>query len=202
MGISEAKKYIQDLHLKQNNPYLWPDYLTGLPDKAAIISKLDEVLPEIGKYSVTYIRIGKIESYLMKYGHSMHAEIIQWTAAVLKTTADKFKMSFVGVMSSHDFIVICLKKDSPSLIREAEKLFDKKIASYYKKEDLNNKTTISSGKGKGSKIRIELMRFITVIADRELNINKGVLVRNMGRICDEMQRGDQNIIVLDKSMIE
>lgn len=201
MSIAEAKKYIQDLHAKQDNPYIWPDYLTGLPDKAAIISRLDDVLPELGKYSVAYIRISNIQSYLMKYGHNRHAEIIQWTAAVLKTTADKFKKSFVGVMNSHDFIVICLLKDMPSFIKEAEKLFNKKITAYYKKEDLNNKATISFSKGRKAKIRIGLMRLMIVIADRELNLNKGVLIRNMGKICDEMERGDKNIIVLDKAMI-
>ena len=202
MSISEAKKYIQELHVKQDNPYLWPDYLTGLPDKAAIISKLDEVLPEIGKYSVAYIRISNVESYLMKYGHNRHAEIIQWAAAVLKTTADKFKKGFVGVMSSHDFIVISMLKDMASIIKEAERLFNKKVVTYYKKEDLRDKTTISFSKGKSAKIRIGLMRFMTVIVDSELNMNKGVLVRNMGKICDEMERGDKNIVVLDKSMIE
>ncbi len=39
MGLAEAKKYIQELHKKQSDPFLWPDYLTGLPDKAAIIKK-------------------------------------------------------------------------------------------------------------------------------------------------------------------
>jgi hypothetical protein len=43
MGLVEARKYIQDLHKRQSNPYLWPDYLTGLPDKAAIIKKMSEI---------------------------------------------------------------------------------------------------------------------------------------------------------------
>jgi hypothetical protein len=43
MGLTEAKKYIQHLHKKQDNPYLWPDYLTGLPDKSAIIKKMESV---------------------------------------------------------------------------------------------------------------------------------------------------------------
>ena len=39
MGFKEAKKYISELHKKQDDPYLWPDYLTGLPDKNAIVQK-------------------------------------------------------------------------------------------------------------------------------------------------------------------
>ena len=202
MSISEAKKYIQELHKKQDNPYLWPDFLTGLPDKVAIIKKLDEVISEPGKYSVAYIRISNVESYLMKYGHNRHAEIIQWAAAVLKTTADKFKKSFVGVMRSHDFIVVGLLKDMPSFVKEAEKIFDKKVTAYYKKEDLYNKTTMSFSNGKGSNIKIGLMRFITVMADRELNINKSILLRNMEKICNEIEGSDKYMIVLDKGMIK
>lgn len=202
MGISESKKYIQDLHAKQENPYLWPDFLTGLPDKAAILHKINEITSELGTYSVAYVRICNIESYLMKYGHNRHAEIIQWAAAILKTTADKFKKSFVGVMRSHDFIVVCRLKDMPLLIKEAEKLFNKKIAGFYKKEDLNAKTTISFSKGKGAKITVGLMRFVTAMADGDINVNQGILFRNMEKICDEMERGDKYTIVLDKGMIK
>jgi GGDEF domain-containing protein len=198
MGITEARKYIQDLHIRQDNPYLWPDFLTGLPDKAAIINKLDEVMPELGKYAVAYVRICNIQPYLVKYGHTKHAEIIQWAAAVLKSTSEKYKKSFVGVMNRHDFFVACMAKDMPALIKEAEKLFKKRVDTFYNREDLKNKTAISFSKGKGKKLEIGLMKFGSVIAAKRLTENKGDLIRSMESVCEGMERSGKNMLVLDK----
>src|SRR5574340_253924 len=126
MGLTEAKKYIQDLHKKQSNPFLWPDYLTGLPDKAAIIKKVDEVSPKLGDYSLVYVRIANIHPYLLKYGPEKHAEIIQWAAAILKTTAEKCPQSFVGTLNTHDFIATCRTKNMVKLFDEAREMFRKK----------------------------------------------------------------------------
>jgi hypothetical protein len=57
VGVAEARRYIEELHKKQENPYLWPDFLTGLPDKAAIINKLEDVFPKLGGLSIAYVRI-------------------------------------------------------------------------------------------------------------------------------------------------
>jgi hypothetical protein len=111
MVTSEAKKYIQDLHKKQKNPFLWPDYLTGLPDKAAIIKIMDEVFPKLGEYSIAYVRIANIQPYLIKYGPDRHAEIIQWAAAILKTSSDKRPNSFVGTLSLMILSSVSYKKN-------------------------------------------------------------------------------------------
>ena len=126
MGLTEAKKYIQDLRKRQSNPFLWPDYLTGLPDKSAIIKKMDEVFPKLGDYSVAYLRIDNIQPYLLKYGPHKHAEIIQWAAAILKTNSDKCPNSFVGILNTHDFIAICETKNMVKAIEGVREIFRKK----------------------------------------------------------------------------
>ena len=68
MGLTVAKDYIKELHKRQENPYLWPDYLTGLPDKAAIIHRLAEVYPRLGRYAIAYVRVANVHPYLLKYG--------------------------------------------------------------------------------------------------------------------------------------
>ncbi|MEW6107681.1 MAG: hypothetical protein AB1632_00715 [Nitrospirota bacterium] len=201
MGMTEAKKYIQQLHKKQDNPYLWPDFLTGLPEKAAIIKKLEDIFPKLGKYSVAYTRIANIHPYLIKYGPNKHADIIQWAAAILKTTAEKCKDSFVGTLSTHDFIIICETKKMGKLVEEAGKVFKKKVETYYTKEDLSKKTTLSFNRNGGEKVNIGLMKLISVIVDKKLNVKKSHLIQDMGRACEALEGTDDEIMTMTENMI-
>lgn len=201
MGIAEAKKYIQELHRKQDNPYLWPDYLTGLPDKAAIIKKLDEVFPKMGEYAVVYVRIANIHPYLIKYGPDRHAEVIQWAAAILKTSAQNCAKGFVGTLSTHDFIAICKAKNIPVLFREAGKLFSKKVATFYTQQDREKGTILSFNKPGGEIVRVGLMRLIAVIANTQLNTKKSHLIKDMGKVCESIEGTDQDIVVMTDEMV-
>lgn len=196
MGITEAKKYIQELHKKQDNPYLWPDYLTGLPDKAAIIKKLEEVFPKLGEYSVVYVRIANIHPYLIKYGPNRHADAIQWAAAILKTTSQKCTKSFVGTLSTHDFIAICKSSNIPRLFKEAGSLFSKKVSTFYTKEDREKGTILSFNKPGGEVVRVGLMKLIAVVADKKLNIKKSHLIQDMGKVCQTLEDSDQDIMLM------
>jgi GGDEF domain-containing protein len=195
MGISEAKKYIQDLHKRQENPYLWPDFLTGLPDKVAIIKRLEEIYPDIGRYSVAYVRIANIHPYLIKYGPDRHAEIIQWAAAILKTTCEKCSKCFVGTMSTHDFVIMCETKNMIKHFREAARTFKKKMEAYYTTEDQAIKTTLSFNRN-GEKINIGLMALKAVITDRKLSIKKSHLLQDMGKTCESLERTEEDIAVM------
>jgi len=195
MSLAEAKRYIQELHKKQGNPYLWPDYLTGLPDKSAIIKKLEDVFPKLGKYSIAYVRIANIHPYVIKYGPDKHADIIQWAAAVLKTTCEKCKGCFVGTLSTHDFILMCETKNMVKHIKYAGRFFGKRVTTYYKKEDLNKQTTLSFKKN-GGVVNIGLMRLATVIVDKKPRFAKSLLIHHMGRVCQELERTDGSIVIM------
>lgn len=201
MGLLEAKKYIRALHKKQDNPYLWPDYLTGLPDKAAILKKLEEVFPKLGEYTVAYIRIANVHPYLIKYGPDRHAEIIQWAAAILQSTSKKCKGSFIGTLSTHDFIAICKTRNLEKLFNEAGRLFSKKMESFYTKEDLQKKITLSFRKNGNEVINIGLIKLIAVIADRKLNAKRSRLIQDMGRVCEALEGTDENIIFMNEDMV-
>jgi len=202
MVMNGAKKYIQDLRKKQKNPYLWPDYLTGLPDKAAIIKKMDEVFPKLGEYSIIYVRIANIQPYLIKYGSDSHAEIIQWAAAILKTCSDKRANSFVGTLSTHDFIVMCQTKKMAKLLEEVREIFRKKVSTFYSKEDLKNELTLSFDRNDGKKINFGLMKFVAVAADKKFRVNKGQLIRNMARVCDAMEATENEVVVMTDDMLQ
>lgn len=195
MGLTEAKKYIQELHKKQDDPYLWPDFLTGLPDRKAIIRKLEEFFPKLGKYSIAYVRISNIQPYLIKYGPDRHAEIIQWAAAILKTTCSKCPQCFVGALSTHDFVVMCKTDKLVKHIKEADRLFEKKIKAFYSAEDLKKKTTLSFRRG-GEKVHIGLLKLTAVVAGEKPGVEKSLLLQHMGRLCESAERNNGGIVAM------
>lgn len=201
MSLSDARKYIAALRKKQNNPYLWPDYLTGLPDKSAILRKLEEIYPKMGNYSVAYVRISNIQSYLIKYGPNRHADIIQWAAAILKTSADSRKNGFAGTLSTHDFMVICECRDMQKLMEQASALFSKRIADYYSKDDMKKQETLSFKKSDGKSVKIGLMTLVCVVADKKLPVKKSDLIINMARVCDALEGNDDEMVVMTKDML-
>jgi GGDEF domain-containing protein len=199
MGVAEAKRYIDELHKKQENPYLWPDYLTGLPDKAAIIKRLEEVFPRLGRLSIAYVRLAHIHPYLIKYGPDKHAEIIQWAAAILKTTCEKCNDCFVGTLSTHDFIVMCDTANMTKYLKEAAGLFRKKAGKYYSNEDARNKTVMSFSRN-GKKVNIGLMKLVGIIVDNRPPVEKKNLLQHMGRVCEAMEARGDEITVMTPDM--
>lgn len=195
MSLAEARKYIQDLHKRQENPYLWPDFLTGLPDKAAILNKLQEVYPKLGKHAIVYARIANIHPYLIKYGPDKHADIIQWAAAILKTSCDRCSNCFVGTVSTHDFVVMCETRNIEKHLQEIQKTFNKQVQNFYVKEDLKSKTTLSFSRD-GKLVRVGLIRLVAVIVAGPTQIEQKLLIREMGKACDDVESGDENIVTL------
>ncbi len=201
MGLLEARKYIQQLHKRQSDPFLWPDFLTGLPDKAAILKKLEEVYPNLGKFSIVYVRIANIHSYLIKYGPNHHADIIQWAAAILKTSVARCKHGFVGTLNTHDFMVMCESRKMVKLMDEATELFERQMRKYYSAKDLKNRTTLSFIKNEGTNIRVGLMKLVYVVADKKLSVERGDLILNMADICDAVEGSGEAMMVLNQDMI-
>lgn len=186
MSLSAAKRYIDALRRKQDNPYLWPDFLTGLPDKPAIMKKVIEVYPQLGKYSIIYLRVANIQPFLIKYGPDRHVDIIQWTAAILKTTVDEYK-GFVGAFSSHDFVAICSAKDSKEFVDTVSRLFEKKIMTFYSDEDLKRGSLFSFIRD-GKKIDVGFMKLVSTDISTKPDIPKDLLIPHLGRLCAELER--------------
>lgn len=168
MGITEAKKYLSQLHRRQGKPELWPDFLTGLPDKTTSIRKVNEAYPKLDRYVVSFIRIANIQPYLIKYGSGKHTEIVQWAAAILKTTMDNHK-GFVGAFDTHDFVAICRRKDLDAFLSEAERVFGNKVKSFYSENDLRRKSILSF-KGDNRQIEVGLMKLLSVSTGTEKNV--------------------------------
>lgn len=181
MGLREAKKYIVDLHKRQSDPMLWPDYFTGLPDSHAIVMKKKQVYPKLGRYAISYICIANINSYLIKYGADRHAEILQWAAAILKTVGDKHNC-FVGATGSHGFVAISKKAYMKPFLEEATKLFESKAKTFYKKTDLNRKSVFSFV-NKGRKVTLGLMKLAAATIDTKTDIPRKDLISHLETNC-------------------
>lgn len=178
MGLTEAKGYIKSLHRKQDDPYIWPDYLTGLPEKAAIIKRLDEVYSKLGTYAVSNVRIVNVHSYLIKYGPSRHAEIIEWAAGILKTTADKHRGFFVGVRCTHDFICIGRKNAMDPFLKEVAALFKRKSFSFYSVTD-RKRGYVFSFMRDGHRVNVGLMGFVNSTVDGKGDVKKEELIQHL-----------------------
>jgi hypothetical protein len=201
MSIAEAEKYIRDLHRKQKDPSLWPDYLTGLPDKAAVIKKMDEINPKLGEYSIVYIRIANIHPYLLYHGPGKHAEIVQWAAAIIKTTCDICPHNFVGTFDTHDFVLVCRTGNVVKLFKRAQELFRKKTASYYSpKEVAKGLPPLAVGSNR-KKVSYGLMKLIAVIAEKRLQVKKSDLIRNMARMCDAIEGTEDEMVIMSNDNI-
>ncbi|MFC1769643.1 hypothetical protein ACFLZI_01145 [Nitrospirota bacterium] len=182
MGLTEARKYITALHKKQKDPLEWPDYITGLPDRNAII----QMARKKGIRTIAYIRIENINPYLAKYGTASHVEIIEWAAALLQTTAEKYNM-FVGTLSKHDFVVIGAQKNLDAFLEESTTLFEKKARSFYNKKDLQ-KGSIMHFMNEGKEIRLGLMKLIYCTSKGIKNLKREEMILHLEKRCNEMQQ--------------
>jgi len=188
MGIQEAKRYLSDLKRKQGKPELWPDFLTGLPDKSTTLKKVGEALSKRVKPAVLYIRVADVEPYLVKYGSTHHIEVVKWAAAILKTTAEKYG-GLVGVYDTHDFIAILKKKDAGSFMEEALQTFDRKAKSFYSEQDLKRKTVLSF-EGNGGHVNVGLMRFVHASSEDFPPTTPEKLIPTLARSARKAEKGN------------
>lgn len=184
--LNAAKKYIRELQKRQKDPFGWPDYLTGLPGKSAILKKLDSIYPKLGAYGVSYVRIANIYPYLIKYGYEKHAELISWAAAILQSSAQKHRESFVGTMSTHDFVVIGRAKDIDTLVHDATVLFKRKVKAYYTPADRKN-GIILSFRLDNKRICVGLMELISCGISTASHISKTKLIPHLAESCSQLE---------------
>ena len=188
MGLPEVNKYIKDLRKKQSDPGNWPDYLTGLPGKSAILHELDKIYPKLGRHAVAYVRIANIYPYLIKYGYSHHADLIEWSAAILKTTAEGLdESSFVGTINAHDYIIIAKQSAINEILEKSQELFAKKAHPCYTAED-RKKGVILSFEAGGKVMRVGLMKLIFAVKDKNTDVPRIEILPYLAGVCSKMEK--------------
>jgi GGDEF domain-containing protein len=181
-----AKKYISELHKRQDDPSCWPDYLTGLPGKQSILQQIDRIYPRIGRYGVAYLRIANVYPYLIKYGYDRHVDIIEWAAAILKSAADTVQDAFVGAVSTHDFALVAKAKDLGGIIAAASEGFRKKAAGFYSPSD-RKKGIVLSYKLEGRDVCVGLMEFIHSSIKKDPP-PQAELISHLASRCSELEK--------------
>jgi len=180
MSIREAHKYINQHRKMQADPLQWPDFMTGLPDRAAVQVMLDKFYPKLKTHCISYICIENIQPYLVKYGSKNHMDIIQWAAGILKTTADKYD-GFVGILDTHDFVAICKRNDFDDFIKTASSSFLKKASEFYPDEDLRNGYVLAFSRD-GNEVRMGLMDLKYTTTDG-MDVPKDRILPELERAC-------------------
>ncbi len=183
MSLQRARRYIEQLHRRQDNPYLWPDYLTGLPDQRAVVRKVSEVYPRIGRFAICYLRIANIEPYLMKYGYDNHSEIIQWAAAILKSVASETGQTFVGKAGTHEFVVITRPSKTAEFIRKANTLLRRKLRHWLNEEDIKRGYIFTFTDVTGQVRKAGLLKFVCAYVDRPVEVEKLELLPYLKNLC-------------------
>jgi GGDEF domain-containing protein len=195
MGMTEAARYVREHRKRQDDPFLWPDFLTGLPDRAGVLKKLQAVMPKLGTYAVGFVRIANIQSYLIKYGPDKHADIIQWAAGILQTTCSKCGDCFVGTLGTHEFVVTCEANNMAKYIKAAARLFERRVGAYYSADDLKKKETIAFY-AKGIRVKVGLLRLVGAVADRSTKHSIQHLLQDLSSVCDDIEGSGDNIAFL------
>ena len=180
MGIREARKYITELHKKQADPLQWPDFVTGLPDSGAVLREIEKT--SLGRNALVYFRIGNVEPYLAKYGTGRHSEIIEWAAAIIKASADKYD-GFVGTVGMHEFLSICRSSACEDFASEVGKLFAKQALEFYKKADIKKGSVLSFSPKKGQKVEFGLMGLDYCVADRDMKGPRSEFITRLRQHC-------------------
>jgi PleD family two-component response regulator len=185
VGVHEARRYITELRRRQQDPLLWPDFLTGLPDETAVARVIHDVYPKLQDFSITIIRIANIQPYLVKYGSGRHREIIEWTAAILKTTMDRHQ-GFVGKFRMHDFIAVCETKKLEKFLAEATRTFETKMKAFYTTEAMKEKKLFSFTRF-GKEVSFGLMKLIFCSVNGEHNIPKENVIEYLLKNCPDTE---------------
>ena len=189
MGLAEARKYITQLHKKQDDPCCWPDFVTGLPGRPAVMKQMELVYPRLGRDAAAYLRITNIYPYLMKYGYQHHTGLIEWEAAILKTEAGRVRGSFVGAMGSHDFVVTARRTEIDGILEEAGDLFAQKTAPLYSPEDRKRKFIITFKGGDGD-VRVGLMGLACARVAEKPPVSRPDFLPYLAALCSEMEKAE------------
>lgn len=109
--------------------------LTHLPGNRQIMNRLKQALNSEKDLMVIYCDLDNFKAYNDLYGFSAGDDIIIFSAELLQKHFVPQKELFLGHIGGDDFIVIGQKESLKSSAEEFGADFDRKILSYYSRED-------------------------------------------------------------------
>lgn len=114
--------------------------LTGLPGNLAIENKIEQMLAKGEKFSLCQVDLDNFKPFADKYGYAWGSEVIKEVASLLTEYISNGGMNelFIGHIGGDDFVVIGDPDQVESICRKLVFDFEKRIMSYYAKEDAQN----------------------------------------------------------------
>jgi diguanylate cyclase (GGDEF)-like protein len=115
--------------------------LTGLPGNIEIQREVMSRISKGEKFSVAYVDLDNFKAYNDAYSFSRGDSVIAFTADILR---DQVRLwgnegDFVGHIGGDDFIFITTPDKIEKICNELTEIFDERIGSFYREEDLNTR---------------------------------------------------------------
>jgi len=133
LEMTKRLKVLEELNLDASP-------LTGLPGNLAIENKIDQMLAKGEKFSLCQVDLDNFKPFADKYGYAWGSEVIKEVASLLTgyIGEEPMKEIFIGHIGGDDFVVIGEPDQVESICRKLVVDFEKRIMSYYAKEDAQN----------------------------------------------------------------
>jgi diguanylate cyclase (GGDEF)-like protein len=112
--------------------------LTGLPGGISIEAETKKRIARESLFSTLFVDIDNFKPFNDLYGFPSGDEAIQMLAAIIDDSVRKFGNidDFIGHSGGDDFVVITSPDKASTIAEEIISVFDSKVASLYREEDL------------------------------------------------------------------
>ena len=131
--MTQRLKVLEELNLDASP-------LTGLPGNLAIENMIEQMLAARIMFSLCQVDLDNFKPFADKYGYAWGSEVIKEVASFLTGYISDERMEgiFIGHIGGDDFVVIGNPDQVQSICRKLVVDFEKRIMSYYAREDAEN----------------------------------------------------------------
>ena len=131
--MTQRLKVLEELNLDASP-------LTGLPGNLAIENMIEQMLAVGKMFSLCQVDLDNFKPFADKYGYAWGSEVIKEVANILTGYISDERMEgiFIGHIGGDDFVVIGNPDQVQSICRKLVVDFEKRIMSYYAREDAEN----------------------------------------------------------------
>ncbi|MFH1415597.1 MAG: response regulator [Elusimicrobiota bacterium] len=189
-----------DALFKKNKLVMSANPLTNLPGNKNIVSELYNRLDKGETISLAYFDIGNLKSYNEKYGYDRGDDVIKFTAGLLKKALSG--NDFIGHSGEDDFVLIFNAENDEKICTGIIEEFDRKINSFYDKEDSENGyVTIKTRKGRNKKYSI-IRLYAGIVTNKEKDMGHYgeimAIAKEMNKYAKLHGAGNKSAIKKDK----
>lgn len=133
-GLGSVRALLKQISERKLQLARYANPLTLLPGNVPIYQRIDKLLRRKANFAVAYLDLNHFKPYNDSYGYSKGDAVLLLVAELLQQHSSS--QSFVGHIGGDDFVLIAEPNECEMLCRQVVQLFAKRIALYYRQEDL------------------------------------------------------------------